>query len=292
MDKILEALTWFWETDIFHVGKTHLTLGELVIIVAAATAVLLGLSWLRRVLLKRIVKKLGVEIGPLYSLSVVLQYLIGTLALFAIVQSVGIDLSTLTVVFGALGIGIGFGLQSIISNFLAGIIILLERPVKVGDRVTVGDLEGDIIEISIRATTLLTNEGVAVIVPNNHFITQQVVNRSLQDRRIRFKLPVGVSYSSDPEHVREVLMKVAAEHSGVLKNPEPTVVFDQFGNSSLDFFLWVWTDRYIDKPHIFKSEMNFAIHKALKEADITVSFPQRDLHIGPEPVEVILRKTE
>ena len=241
--------------------------------------VTLVLSWLRRTMMKRLMRRIDAEEGTLYSISVIIQYVIGVIAYVVIIQSAGLDLSTLTVIFGALGIGIGFGLQSIINNFVSGIVILIERPVKVGDRVEIGDLEGDITDIALRATTVITNEGIAVIVPNSQLVSQQVVNRSLQDRKIRFKLPVGVAYASDPAHVKEVLLTVAHEHPGVMRSPEPTVIFEKFGNSSLDFFLWVWTDQYINRPNIFRSEMNFAIHTALKEAGIQIPFPQRDLHI-------------
>ncbi len=268
-----------WNQHILNVGGARLTVGVLIWTLTAFTAVVMALKWLRRFIVRRLVRRFGAEEGSLYSISVIAQYVIGFIAFVVIIQAAGIDLSTLTVIFGALGIGIGFGLQSIINNFVSGLVILIERPVKVGDRVEVGDLEGDITEIALRATTVMTNEGVAVIVPNSQLISQQVVNRSLQDRRIRFRIPIGVDYASDPNTVREVLLSVADQHPGVLKLPEPTVIFDRFGESSLDFFLWVWTESYANRPNIFRSELNFAIHAALKQAGINVPFPQRDLHL-------------
>ena len=279
MDPLENLVNRVWDLKILHLAGADLTVGTIVWTLGMMTVVFLALSWLRRTILKRLTRRLEAEEGTLYSVSVIIQYIIGVIAFVVIIQAAGIDLSTLTVIFGALGIGIGFGLQSIINNFVSGIVILIERPVKVGDRVEIGDLEGDITDIALRATTVSTNEGIAVIVPNSQLISQQVVNRSLQDRRIRFKLPIGVAYASDPNEVKETLLKVADEHPGVLKTPEPTVIFEKFGDSSLDFFLWVWTDQYINRPNIFRSEMNFAIHAALKEAGIQIPFPQRDLHI-------------
>lgn len=279
MDPLENLVTSVWDLKVLSLGGAELTVGTIVWTLGVLTAVFVTLSWLRRFILKRLRRRLDADEGTLYSVSVIVQYVIGSIAFVVIIQAAGIDLSTLTVIFGALGIGIGFGLQSIINNFVSGVVILIERPVKVGDRVEIGDLEGDITEIALRATTVMTNEGIAVIVPNSHLVSQQVVNRSLQDRRIRFKLPVGVDYSSDPEHVKNVLLQVAADHPGVMQHPEPRVIFESFGDSSLNFFLWVWTHDYINRPYIFRSEMNFAIHAALKEAGIKIPFPQRDLHL-------------
>jgi len=279
MDPLENLVTSVWDTKILNIGGAELTVGTIIWTLGVMTAVFVAISWLRRMILKRLTRKLDADQGTLYSVSVIAQYVVGIIAFVVIIQAAGIDLSTLTVIFGALGIGIGFGLQSIINNFVSGIVILIERPVKVGDRVEIGDLEGDITEIALRATTVMTNEGIAVIVPNSHLVSQQVVNRSLQDRRIRFKLPVGVDYSSDPEQVKEVLLQVAANHPGVMQHPEPRVIFESFGDSSLNFFLWVWTHDYINRPYIFRSEMNFAIHAAFKEAGIKIPFPQRDLHL-------------
>jgi small-conductance mechanosensitive channel len=128
---------------------------------------------------------------------------------------------------------------------------------------------------------------VAVVVPNSEFISHQVVNRSHQAHDTRYRLPIGVAYESDPELVKETLLNVAREHPGVLQDPPPIVIFEKFGESSLDFFLWVWTRSYYNKPYLFRSEMNFAIYAALKNAGITIPFPQRDLHIrsGSRPLD-------
>ena len=134
-------------------------------------------------------------------------------------------LSTLTILAGALGVGIGFGLQNITNNFISGIIILFERPIKVGDRIQVGDLFGDVVNISMRSTMVVTNDNIAVIVPNSEFISSRVINWSYSDRNVRFNIPVGVSYKEDPEKVKQILLEVAEQDKGVLKSPKPEVLF-------------------------------------------------------------------
>ena len=143
----------------------------------------------------------------------------------------------------------------------------------------VGNTEGDVINISVRATTILTNENVSIIVPNSEFISSRVINWSHNDRNIRFDLPVGVSYNENPLQVKEILLGVAKENKHVLKRPEPIVFFDEFADSSLNFTLGVWTATYTDKPRRLKSELYFKIFDAFKKEGIEIPFPQRDLHI-------------
>ncbi len=177
------------------------------------------------------------------------------------------------------GIGIGFGLQNITNNFVSGLIILFERPIKVGDRIEVGNVAGDVVNISARATTVVTNDNIAIIVPNSEFTSSTVINWSYTDRDVRFNIPVGVSYSSDPEVVGKLLLEVAHDHAGVLKEPKPDVLFEEFGESSLNFVLRVWTRDYTTRPGVFKSELNYRISKKFKEHGIEIPFPQRDIHI-------------
>ena len=201
---------------------------------------------------------------------------IGTIV---IIQGAGIDLSSLSLLAGALGVGIGFGLQNITDNFISGIIILFEKPIKVGDRIEVGDVEGDVTNISVRATTVLTNDNISIIVPNSEFISSRVINWSHNDRNVRYRVPLGVSYNEDPKIVEEILLSVADENPHVLKTPKPYVFFDEFGDSSLNFTLAIWTSSHTDKPRILKSELYFSIFEKFREKGIEIPFPQRDLHI-------------
>lgn len=207
------------------------------------------------------------------------MYLLGLGCFAFILQFFKVNLSTLALVLGALSVGIGFGLQSIVGNFVSGLFILLERPVKIGDRIILEDKEGTVVDLGIRATTVLTNEGVSVIIPNTEFITRPVINRSQDAPHTRFKVPVGVAYGSDPREVERILLEVAARHPAVMQDPPPQVIFEAFGESSLRFFLWAWTDTHADRPMVFRSELNFAIHEALQRAGIRVPFPQVDVHL-------------
>ncbi len=161
------------------------------------------------------------EPGMSHSIATIVRYLLITIGVFLIFQSTGINLSSLGILFGALGIGIGFGLQNITNNLISGIIILFERPVKVGDRIEVGEVIGNIQKISARSTTVITNDNIAIIVPNSEFISSTVINWSHNDRNVRFNFPVGVSYNEDPAKIKKLLLEVAHANSGVLKNPPP-----------------------------------------------------------------------
>jgi small-conductance mechanosensitive channel len=199
--------------------------------------------------------------------------------LIIIFQTTGIDLSALGLLVGALGVGIGFGLQSITNNFISGVIILFERPIKVGDRIELDNLAGNIVEISARATTVITNDNIAVIVPNSDFINSRVINWSHNNRNVRLNFPVGVSYNEDPERIRKLLLEVVAGNHGVLDTPEPYILFEGFGDSSLNFEVLVWTSEYTDRPKILRSELYYEIFKKFKEHDVEIPFPQRDIHL-------------
>jgi len=149
----------------------------------------------------------------------------------------------------------------------------------VGDRIEVGPVTGDVVNISLRATTVVTNDNIAVIVPNSEFVSSRVTNWSYTDRDVRFNFPVGVSYRSDPEVVRRLLLQVADQHAGVLKNPKPDALLQEFGDSALNFVLRVWTRQYSTTPGTLRSELNFMISKTFKEHGIEIPFPQRDIHI-------------
>jgi small-conductance mechanosensitive channel len=202
-------------------------------------------------------------------------------------QTVGIDLSTVTVLAGALGIGVGFGLQTITNNLVSGLILLFERPIKIGDRIEVGNVTGNVVDISARATTVITNDNIAIIIPNAEFIGSKVTNWSYTTRDIRFNFPVKVSYREDPEVVRKLLLEVADNHPGVLKDRKSDVLFQDFGDSSLQFTLRVWTRDYTDRPGVLRSELNYAISRKFREHGIEVPYPQRDIHIKDGSLTVV-----
>jgi small-conductance mechanosensitive channel len=215
----------------------------------------------------------------------IFRYILMVLGFTIILQFLGVDLSALTIIASALGVGVGFGLQNITNNFVSGIIILFERPIKVGDRIEVADVSGDVVKISMRSTTILTNDNIAIIVPNSEFISSTVINWSHTDRNVRFNFPVGVSYKSDPEVVRKILLEVAQKNDGVLKKPAPDVLLNEYGDSSINFTLRVWTSEYITQPFVLKSQLYFSAFEKFKEHGIEIPFPQRDIHVKKDLID-------
>ncbi len=234
---------------------------------------------LKSIFVKQILSKYSEDIGVSQSIGTIIQYFFIVLGAFIIIQSSGINLGSLNVLAGALGVGIGFGMQNIANNFISGLIILFERPIKVGDRIEVGNVSGDVVKVSSRATTVNTNDNISIIIPNSDLINKQVINWSHNDRRIRFHVPVGVSYKEDPSVIKKLLLEVAENHSDILKRPKPDVLFIGYGESSLDFDLMVWTNTYIDRPIILKSQLYYQIFETFKEHNIEIPYPQRDLHL-------------
>ncbi|MFU8842753.1 MAG: mechanosensitive ion channel family protein [Bacteroidales bacterium] len=282
MEKIEGLFDWLspaWEFELFHLGENIITLGSLVTFILALTALFFIASWVYRLLIRKIFPRYNLKPGLGQTIAKLVQYLLIILGLVIIVQSSGIDLTPLGILFGALGVGIGFGLQNITNNFISGLIILFERPIKIGDRVELETVTGNVVSISARSTTVITNDNIAMIVPNSEFINSRVINWSLNDRNVRFNFPVGVSYKENPLRIKKLMLEVAHNNKGVLKKPEPDVLFDEFGDSSLNFNLRVWTSEYSDRPKVLKSQLYYAIFEKFKEHNIEIPFPQRDLHL-------------
>jgi len=279
LKNIFTQIKNFLDLPIAEVGKTHLTLWTLIYLTILIFVLFFVTAKLKKWIVYKLLENSKIELGVRIAVGTIIRYLILVLGLVVIMQTVGIDLSALTILAGALGVGIGFGLQNITNNFVSGIIILFERPIKVGDRIEVGDVFGDVVNISMRSTTVITNDNIAIIVPNSDFISSKVINWSYNDRNIRFNIPIGVSYKEDPEIVKKILLEIAGDTTGILKNPAPEVLFSEMGDSSINFILRVWTDKYTSKPAILKSILYFEIFKRFKKADIEIPFPQRDLHI-------------
>jgi len=276
---MLEALIHLVNAPLYTAGQTVITPVTLVYLAVFTVLLFIATAKLKTWIVERLLASSRVDIGVRHAIGSIIRYFVVTIGLVVILQTAGIDVSTLTVLFGALGIGIGFGLQNVTNNFVSGLILLFERPIKVGDRIEIGNVHGDVVNISPRATTIVTNDNIAIIVPNAEFISSKVVNWSYTDRNVRFNFPVGVAYHSDPEKVRSILLDVARAHPGVLTDPSPSVLFHEFGDSSLNFMLRVWTKEFATVPGVLRSELYFAISRAFKEHGIEIPFPQRDLHI-------------
>ena len=272
----------FLTRPIFSSGASKLSTGMIIYLVVGTWLIFFFARIISRLVIERMLKKYGTQVGVSHAIGSIFRYIFVFIGVLIIVQSTGIDLSALNILAGALGVGIGFGLQNVTNNFLSGIIILFERPIKIGDRVELPELDnltGDVVNISARSTTIITNDNIAVLVPNSKFISDTVINWSYNDANVRFNIPVGVAYKEDPNTIRQILIDVAKEHSGVLKYPVPDVLFDDYGDSSLDFLLRIWTDEYTKKPNVLKSELYYAIFQKFKEKGVEIPFPQRDVYI-------------
>src|SRR3954447_10546998 len=233
----------------------------------------------KRFLFTRFLANSGLDRSLQYAVSQIVANAVLVIGIFVVLENTGIHLGALTVFAGAVGVGVGFGLQNIASNFISGLVILAERPITIGDRVEVAGIAGQVQQIRARSTVVLTNDNIAMIVPNSKFIDSPVTNWTYADPRVRFRLPIGVAYGSDVNKVRDALIAAGRSVPAVLDDPAPSVFLKQFGESSIDFELVVWSAEMSHRPSRFKSDLNFAIEEKLREAGIEIPFPQRDLHI-------------
>lgn len=234
---------------------------------------------MQRLVVSRLLNRLNIAAGLKFAIGRFATYLFFLGGLFVGVQSLGVNLDSLVVFGGALGVGVGLGLQNVVSNFVAGLILLIEQPIRIGDRIETAGILGDVVRIAARSTWIRTNDNVVIIVPNNNFIDNSVTNWTANDPNVRISLPLGVSYSADPEVVRTILLKAAHDHSHILRDPAPDVIFTGYGDNSINFELRIWTSEHAHTPSTLKSELYFSLFKAFGEQGIELPFPQRDLHI-------------
>jgi len=256
-----------------------LSLLQLFLLVALLIAVFWISSRTKRFLFNRLLAQSGLDRSLQYAIAQVVSNIVLVVGIFIVLENTGIHLAALTVFAGAVGVGVGFGLQNIASNFISGLVILAERPITIGDRVEVAGIAGQVEHIRARSTVIRTNDNIMMIVPNTKFIDSSVTNWTYGDRRVRFRIPVGVAYGSDVAKVRDLLLAVAHENPHTLKEPAPGVLLEQFAENSIDFKLVVWSSEMSARPSRYRSDLNFAIEKKLREARIEFPFPQRDLHI-------------
>lgn len=272
----------FLSIQLTYIGNSSITIWTFLYFIVLTWLLFFITAKLRNWMVFKVLSQSKIELGVRLAVGTIIRYGVLVLGLIVVIQTVGINLNAIFILAGALGVGIGFGLQNVTNNLVSGIIILFERPIKVGDRIQVGDVFGDVVSISLRSSMVVTNDNIAVIVPNSEFISSRVINWSFSDRNVRFSIPVGVSYKEDPENIKRILLEVAEKGEGVLDNPKPDVLFDDFGESSLNFSLRIWTNSYITAPGNLKSNLYFEIFKKFKESNVEIPFPQRDLHVIKE----------
>ncbi|HWY52444.1 MAG TPA: mechanosensitive ion channel domain-containing protein [Chthoniobacterales bacterium] len=256
-----------------------LSLVQIFLLIALLIAVFWISSRTKRFLFNRFLAKSGLDRSLQYAIAQIVSNVVLIVGIFIVLDNAGIHLGALTVFAGAVGVGVGFGLQNIASNFISGLVILAERPITVGDRVEVAGIAGQVQHIRARSTVIVTNDNITMIVPNTKFIDSPVTNWTYGDPRVRFRLPVGVAYGSDVNKVREALLAAAHENQNTLKDPAPSVFLEKFGVNSIDFELVVWSSEMSYRPRRYRSDLNFAMEEKLREARIEIAFPQRDLHI-------------
>jgi potassium efflux system protein len=262
----------------FMVGSRKVTLG----LVLTAAAVLYGAfltSWaVQTMLMKGVFASRELQVGVRLSIARLIHYGFVFVGFLLALVALGVHLRDITIIAGALGVGIGFGLQGIVNNFVSGLILLFERPVKVGDYIQLGEKWAEIKRIGLRATVVETLDRSEIVVPNSDLISNQVTNWTLSNRMVRLVIPVGVEYGSDVPLVMETLKEAAMASSKIMRMPEPQVLFVNFGESSLDFELRVWMSN-IDDRFTVKSQLHQEIDSRFRQAGIVIAFPQRDLHL-------------
>ena len=279
MNETLQTIKQFcvkaWSTELFG----SVTIGSILLLLILFASVIIIERIVQKQLIRRFLSRTKLQPSLQFGLSRIIGYTLIAVGFYVAFQLVGVDLSSLAIIAASLGVGIGFGLQNIINNLVSGIIILAERPISIGDRIEVAGVAGRVTKIQLRSTTVVTNDNITMIVPNADFISNTVTNWSHGDPKVRIRVPVGVAYGSDLKLLQRLLLEAAAEHPKALRDPSPVVLFTEFGDSSLNFELGVWTQEMTATPIHFTSEMNFIIDQKLRENDIEIPFPQRDLHV-------------
>ena len=276
-ENLYDATTGFCALG-FNVGSQRITLGQLVIVAGVLVSTFVISRIFRKLLLGVVLQKGRIERGVQLSIERLIHYVVIFIGFVIVVSMLGFELTKLTIVLSALSVGIGFGLQGIVNNFVSGLILLFERPIRAGDTVEIAGQWAEVKRIGLRATTLQTFDQADLIIPNADLTTNQVTNWTLSSRQVRLIVPVGVAYGSDIPQVMQTLTECARTNSMVVKSPEPQVLFLKFGESSLDFELRVWVNDAEYRLTV-KSALHEEIDRRFREKNIVIAFPQRDVHI-------------
>ncbi|MDB9372808.1 mechanosensitive ion channel family protein [Nodularia sphaerocarpa] len=282
-NQLIQTLT----SPILTLGRSQYSVIYLLVLIVLLLGLMILAGAATNLLRTRILQFTGIDRGVQEAIAIFTKYTIIIVGAIVLLQVWGLDLSSLTILASALGVGIGFGFQDIAKNFGSGVILLFERPIQVGDFVEVGDLEGTVERIGGRSTLLRTLDQISIIVPNSRFLEDKVINWSYKNPVSRLRIPVGVAYGSDVNTVKTALLEAAQEQTGILSIPTPTILFIGFGDSSLNFVLHVWTANP-SQQYLIKSNLYFRIEELFRKYHIQIPFPQRDLHIrsGNLPLEL------
>lgn len=275
---IVDVLSATLFSDLFSLGDSSYSILDLLILIALFAGLFIVARTVRRVLRSRVLAFTGLSRAAQESIALIGNYAFISIGAIVILQLWGLDISSLTVFAGVLGVGVGLGIQGIAKEFVSGLVLMFERPIQVGDFVEVGESMGTVERISVRSTEIRTLDQVSIILPNSRFLDSEVVNWSHHSPVSRLKIPVGVAYGSNLTTVRAGLMEAAREHADVLSEPSPRVFFTGLGDSSLDFDLLVWIAEP-RKQFQIKSDLYFRIEAIFRHRGVEIPFPQRDLHV-------------
>ena len=270
---------WDFLTRSFTFGRITVSISSVIIGVLALMLTMLIARYSSSFVEGRLKLRTHIDPGLRYTICRLIRYtviIVGTL--ISIKQAFAVDLTSLAVIFTALSVGIGFGLQYLAADIASGLILLFERPIRVGDRITIGDDEGDVESINLRTTVVATNDRIAIIVPNSKLVSQRVINWSYGDPRARIAIPIGVADDSDIDLVSRTLIEAAQGVDNVLTDPPPRVQFMKFGDYSLDFRLLVWTKQPRRHPQI-RSDINYRIANLFRERSIRIPYPTQEFRL-------------
>ena len=270
-------LLWL-DIPLIRIGQTSISASGILGFVLTVLAAVFFSFIIRKAIFRGLDRGAHSSSGLAYSLSRFLNYAILSVGLVLAFQGLGFELSTLSVILGFFSVGVGFGLQNVTSNFVSGLILLVERPLKVGDTITVENQMAVVQSINMRSTLVRTLDNIDMIIPNSRLVEHPVINWSHKNPEVRLHIPVGAAYGSDPEKVCTALMGVAASHAEVLKKPSPEVRLLNFGDSALHFELLAWISQPQEEGRI-RSELNYKISGAFREVGLRIPFPQRDVHL-------------
>ncbi|MDX2255937.1 MAG: mechanosensitive ion channel [Pseudanabaenaceae cyanobacterium bins.39] len=272
-------------SPILTIGRSSYSVANLLILGSLLFGLILLVKAITNLLRERVLTLAGLSRGAEEAIAIITQYSLLFIGILVLLQIWGLDLSSLTILASALGIGLGIGLQDIAKNFGSGLILIFERPIQVGDFIEVGKLNGTVERIGARSTEIRTLDRVSIIVPNSRFLDSEVINWSHRNPISRLHVPVGVAYGSNLSEVRDSLLEAAQNCSQILTSPSCQVLFKGFGDSSLDFELLVWIDDP-SKQFLVKSDLYFLIYEILSKQNIEIPFPQRDLHLRSGKLEL------
>jgi potassium-dependent mechanosensitive channel len=276
--QITRALMSSFTSPIVTLGRNAYSVTDLLLLAGLLAGLIAFAGTASNLLRSRVLHLAGLSRGGQEVIAILTRYSLITIGTLIVLQIWGLDISSLTILASALGVGIGFGLQNIAKDFGSGLVLIFERPIQVGDFLEIGSFKGTVERIGGRSTEIRTLDHVSIIVPNSRFLEEEVINWSHRNPISRIHLPVGVAYNAEPQAVRTALLEAAQSHDEVLQTPPPQVFFTGFGESALNFDLLIWTTKP-SRQFILKSDLYFRIFELLQERQIEIPFPQRDLHV-------------